>query len=232
MTTRREIIRAGAGLAAILAAGKAPAAFIRSALSARNAMLSEKHGSSPLPPEYQLVEYLRSEGATQHINLSPEINLSTIEFEIVAKINIIANGKFLLGADSGGVRRGGVDCSSGSVRFNGTNVVVMQNPTGIFTVSYLAGNASMIQGSQTTTNSWTWRNLTANVRLCTCSTSSTYHMDCSLYRAKFWENGSLTYNLWPCRRKADDVLGLYNVVNDTLLVNGGTGTFTAGPDAT
>ena len=38
MTTRREIVITGAGIAAILAAGKAPAAFIRSMLGARGAI--------------------------------------------------------------------------------------------------------------------------------------------------------------------------------------------------
>lgn len=38
MQTRREILKTGASLAAILASGKAPAAFVRSMLGARNAM--------------------------------------------------------------------------------------------------------------------------------------------------------------------------------------------------
>ena len=40
MTTRREIIKSGLGLAAIIAAGKAPATIVRSMIGARNAMLS------------------------------------------------------------------------------------------------------------------------------------------------------------------------------------------------
>ena len=39
MTTRREIVKAGAGLAAIIAAGKAPAALVRSMLGARGAIV-------------------------------------------------------------------------------------------------------------------------------------------------------------------------------------------------
>ena len=35
MTTRRNILKGGAGLAAILASGKAPAAFIKSMVAAR-----------------------------------------------------------------------------------------------------------------------------------------------------------------------------------------------------
>ena len=40
MTTRREMVKAGAGLAAIMAAGKAPAAFVRSLVAARNTMMA------------------------------------------------------------------------------------------------------------------------------------------------------------------------------------------------
>lgn len=49
--TRREMVKAGAGLAAILAAGKAPAAFVHSLMSGRAAMIRNK---KKLP-------YLRSE---------------------------------------------------------------------------------------------------------------------------------------------------------------------------
>ena len=49
MTTRRSIVKAGAGLAAILAAGKAPAAFVRSLVAGRNAMMA---GDSKPTPAY------------------------------------------------------------------------------------------------------------------------------------------------------------------------------------
>ena len=63
MTTRREIVtKCGAGLAAIIAAGRAPAAFIRSMLAARNGMMAGKR----LPYDAE-VEYLESPG-TQWID--------------------------------------------------------------------------------------------------------------------------------------------------------------------
>lgn len=40
MRTRRDIVKAGAGLAAIIAAGRAPAALVRSMIAARNALMS------------------------------------------------------------------------------------------------------------------------------------------------------------------------------------------------
>lgn len=52
MTTRREMVKAGAGLAAIIAAGKAPAAFIRSMIGARNGLAVSGGAEPPTPGEY------------------------------------------------------------------------------------------------------------------------------------------------------------------------------------
>lgn len=53
MTTRREIVKAGAGLAAIIAARRAPAALIRSMLAARNGLVVSGGAEPPTPgPAY------------------------------------------------------------------------------------------------------------------------------------------------------------------------------------
>lgn len=66
MTTRRNIIKAGAGLAAILASGKAPAALVRSMLAARHG-IGMRVGGAKLPYDAE-VEYLESTG-TQYIKM-------------------------------------------------------------------------------------------------------------------------------------------------------------------
>lgn len=40
------------------------------------------------------------------------------------------------------------------------------------------------------------------------------------------------FDLVPCYRKADDVIGFYDIVNDVFYTNAGTGTFVKGPDVT
>lgn len=40
------------------------------------------------------------------------------------------------------------------------------------------------------------------------------------------------FDLVPCYRKADTVIGFYDVVNDVFYTNEGTGTFVKGPDVT
>ena len=67
MTTRRDMIKAGVGLAEILAAGKAPAAFVRSMLGLRNAMLDENR-----VPYDSKVEWLLNDDGKSYIN--PPIN--------------------------------------------------------------------------------------------------------------------------------------------------------------
>ena len=37
-------------------------------------------------------------------------------------------------------------------------------------------------------------------------------------------------HLYPCYRKADNVAGMYDIVNNTFLTNAGTGSFILGPD--
>ena len=65
MTTRRDILTGGAGLAAILASGKAPAYLFKSMLAARNGIGMKSVGAK-LPYDSE-VEYLESTG-TQYIN--------------------------------------------------------------------------------------------------------------------------------------------------------------------
>lgn len=49
------------------------------------------------------------------------------------------------------------------------------------------------------------------------------------YYAKFWDsNGTLIRDYIPAQRKSDNVLGMYDAVNDTFTVNSGSGSFTAG----
>ena len=60
MTTRRNILKGSAGLAAILASGKAPAYLVKSMLAARNS-IGMKSGGAKLPYDAK-VEWLKSTG--------------------------------------------------------------------------------------------------------------------------------------------------------------------------
>lgn len=51
-----------------------------------------------------------------------------------------------------------------------------------------------------------------------------------LYYCRLYDNGNLVKNLIPCYRKSDNVVGLYDIVNDEFIQNAGTGTFTYGSE--
>ncbi len=51
-----------------------------------------------------------------------------------------------------------------------------------------------------------------------------------LYSCQIYDNGSLVRCFVPCYHKSDNVIGLYDAVNDKFYTNAGTGTFTKGGD--
>lgn len=58
------------------------------------------------------------------------------------------------------------------------------------------------------------------------SAFTSYNM--RLYDSKFYENGTLVRHFIPCYRKADNVIGLYDLVEKKFYTNNGTGEFSIG----
>ena len=50
----------------------------------------------------------------------------------------------------------------------------------------------------------------------------------NLYSCKIWDNGNLVRDFIPCYRKADNVVGLYDLVNGVFYTNSSTGAFCMG----
>ena len=59
--------------------------------------------------------------------------------------------------------------------------------------------------------------------------SAGYFYYCKLYNFKIYVDNILVRNFIPCKRKSDNVLGLYDSINKVFYTNAGTGTFIAGP---
>ena len=57
-----------------------------------------------------------------------------------------------------------------------------------------------------------------------------YPTSFKLYSFSIKDNDVLVRNFIPAKRKSDNVLGLYDLVNDVFYTNAGSGTFTAGPE--
>lgn len=65
------------------------------------------------------------------------------------------------------------------------------------------------------------------------STTNGYRtpVNARFYTFKITQNGVLTKDFVPCYRKADGVIGMYDIINDVFYTNDGKGTFKKGPDA-
>jgi len=53
---------------------------------------------------------------------------------------------------------------------------------------------------------------------------------CKLKDAKIWDNGVLIHEYVPCYRKADGVIGLYDIIQREFKTNAGSGSFSKGGD--
>lgn len=62
------------------------------------------------------------------------------------------------------------------------------------------------------------------------STIAPYSSDVKIYNCQFIENGVKERDFIPCYRKADQEIGMYDLVTNTFFTNSGTGTFTKGQD--
>lgn len=52
------------------------------------------------------------------------------------------------------------------------------------------------------------------------------------YSLEIWDNGSKVRDMIPCYRKLDNVIGMYDLVNNVFYTNQGTGSFAKGNDFT
>lgn len=60
--------------------------------------------------------------------------------------------------------------------------------------------------------------------------NKSYAFHGKIYYSKIWDTGELIRDYVPCYRKSDNVIGMYDLVNDVFYTNRGTGTFTKGPE--
>ena len=89
--TRREIVtKCGAGLAAIIAAGRAPAAFVRSMVASRNTITPASSSAPPLPYDAE-VEYLGGDGSAYMLTpWNPGGTISTLRSaEVSVELSLV-----------------------------------------------------------------------------------------------------------------------------------------------
>lgn len=251
MTTRRDVIRAGAGIAAILAAGKAPAGIVKSMLAARGAFLAARRG--PALPYDSEVEWLQGDGAS---GLWIPCDVNNGKFE-VSYYRTSLQTQYLVQSARRSSEASNVDVSIAHQRNSNTlsrgSTVCLhmanQNINEAYGAWFSSNTAQLTTKMSATldipnTRSmfWnggggTWSPTTFNSLpfvglLCRAKSNNvtTNYSTAKICSFKTWESGTLTHDLRPVRKNG---VGLFwDAATGVLWPVSGTGAFTIGPDKT
>ena len=236
MTTRRDMLKSGAGLAAILAAQSAPAIIVRSMVAARNS-IGMKAGGEKLPYDAE-VEYLESTGTQQ-------IAAQYIDTGVVPTVN----SRFIFDA---AFTRTDATSSFGSyissfrvffavipsrqiIQAGAGNLAVdlasADTDRHIFDID-IANRVVMIDSALYSFSGWNPSPdaIPPTLYLFARHTSgSVGYASMRIFGCKIYDSGTLVMDLNPVR--AGGVGYLCDRVSGQLLRNAGTGAFVTGPDA-
>lgn len=191
-----------------------------------------------VPAEYQEVEYIQSSG-TQWIN--PDVNASDIH-KLIVDFAITAKTSYPMVY---------------AAYYGGNNVFQLADSAGNYNMVFASGSASAQLGSYTLGTSYRAEiDIDAGIakmgdvsktfsagttppsvipyffaRHITSGSGKEHLTSLRFYYSKIiGSNDTIMRELYPCYRKSDNVVGLYDHVNKTFYTNNGSGSFVAGPD--
>ena len=191
---------------------------------------------SQLPTEYQEVEYIESSGI-QYIDTGYKPTSNNLRIACEFEYTADHSASSVFGSESLGkysiVLWGAPEFYVGSstqllaqtTALNTKYALDAHANAGTLTVS-LNGttNSASYSGSiLTTVNMGIFCNIIAGVANQFCSMK--------LYAMYIYDNGNLVRDFVPCYRKADNVAGLYDLVNNVFYTNAGSGVFTVGANS-
>lgn len=200
-----------------------------------------------LPVEYQEVEYIESTG-TQYIDT--DVNVSTnnkiimdlqftdatyqqinggyyiyrpssTSYTVRNDIGVASTGMFFMGASTTSIT---TDVTADTNR----HTFMIDATTGEWSIDDVSGSVPPTTHSdyEVTLLIGARRGRNVNGRILAPAT----YCEEKIYNVKIYTSGNLVRDFIPCYRKSDDVIGLYDLVNDAFYTNAGTGTFTKGGD--
>lgn len=195
---------------------------------------------SPLPSQYQAVEYIESTG-TQYIDTGI-IPTQNSYVEIVASINEQTTNSVLFGS-----RNGRAELSFTVFDYvNGYNFRTDYGNLYSATFKYEIGTKYRIVKDKNVTNFYNMDNVVLKsftiaeqtftspnyLVLFGCNNATTVNLKtkAKIYSCKMKYEDKLIRNFIPCYRKSDDVIGMFDTITSTFVRNGGTGVFLKGPD--
>lgn len=189
----------------------------------------ESVGEPILPSEYQEVEYIESTG-TQYINTNyTDVSDTRVELDFVYT-GILSTSSNYMGANGGNVLAVSANgrfsinaCATGITPTVGERYKIssyrgvddMRSAT-INGVEYIGTKAS--------------RNEIYHIFTLGGQPHTTQRIYGKLYSCKIYYQGKIVRDFIPCYRKSDNVIGVYDVVNDVFYTNAGTGKFLKGND--
>lgn len=190
-----------------------------------------------LPSEYQQVEYIESTG-TQWIDTG---YVQTID-DIKLKFKFAYNNVDETFKDFFGIKKG--DNNRNSLLYFYKNKLGFQNDkTNASTISFDFSNTSindctaiaqngvytMILNGETKSDiSYEFSAMNIAYPLFKSNENTTSVNGLKLYNFSIESNGVLMRDFIPCYRKSDNVIGMYDLVNNKFYTNAGTGTFKKG----
>ena len=188
-----------------------------------------------LPVEYEKVPYLQVSG-TQFINTGfiPTTSFKHIlTFEITSNAN---SNKYICGTGVNEGRSGNLRINSNTLNglYIGTSsaVSIISTQTISLNTKYTIimdlyqnnTNTVQLNGTDIANTSTSKVSSTRQLQLFAL-TSSWLPTDVRIYSSLIRQAGHLVYYLVPAMRKSDQVLGMYDLIQDRFLMNAGTGEF-------
>lgn len=179
---------------------------------------------SALPIGYQRVEYIESTG-TQYI----ETNLG-FGIKLIIDIQFTQTTRGLMGYNGNGGNYWGTN-DNNRVEIGSTYLACNTNDRNVFEINFpLVGNYPSISlNDQTVISQYEMRATTSYYKFFKID-SYQLNSKAKLYSCKIYENNVLVRNFIPCYRKSDNVIGLFDTINQVFYTNAGTGTFLKGAD--
>ena len=191
---------------------------------------------SRLPQGYQEVEYIESSG-TQYIDTGYKPTGENMRLVIDYMYSTSPNGKSLFGAESSAtfpITFYSRSATTAEFYIGSTyNAVSYNITTGTrYKLDCHANNGAFTANLNETAKSETYSGSllkTLNLFLFTNNgQQSTQLISARLYSCQIYDNEILIRDFVPCCRKADNVAGLYDLVNNVFYTNAGSGVFAVG----
>lgn len=188
--------------------------------------------SSLLPSTYQEVEYITSSTLWPRIDTWVIPNHTTVNQIKFTPLMVTWGAIYWeIVSDSNDYRLfnygGSIYFDLGGGRISGSSLTVWnlyELELGNFYVKNVWAASNILTG--TTNPSYSWNNHQIHLNF---DGGSTYSYN-TWYYVKIWDNGVQVRNMIPCYRKSDDVVWMYDTINDVFYTNQGSWSFTAWPE--